>query len=161
MPMPLLTTGNLGRAVHHRGAYPVEWNAPLAARARSAREDDRLALTEAPLQHVEHHLVIYDGVCVVHPHRVGAIMEDDLRVRYPLTKVRLHGHVRLISSAYEGICGERTLKVSTPKSSNASSLFWYQFLAAGFVTSTTPSPGCHRSHLPSHVQDCKINEQGG
>ena len=124
-------------------------DAPLAAGARGAREHDRLALAEAALQHVEDHLVVDDGVRVVHPHRVRAVVEHDLRVRYPLAEVRLPRGSR--EGWAGGGCGGRTLKVSTPRSINASSLSWYHFLAAGFVTSTTPRPGCHRSHLASNI----------
>ena len=38
------------------------------------------------------------------------------------------------------------LKQSTPWSTSARSLPWYQAVASGFVKSTSPMPACQRSH---------------
>lgn len=66
---------------HHREALP-------AHRTRS-RKDDRLADAKAALQQLKDELVVHDRVRVVHPHRVRAVVEHDLRVRDALAKVRL------------------------------------------------------------------------
>lgn len=125
----------------------MRWGVPLATGTGSTGKNDRFALAKTPFKHVEDHLVVDDRVRVVHPHRIGAIVEYYLCMWYSLSEVGLcHGYAR-VNSRRARLVEKHTLNVSTPRSINASSLSWYHFLAAGFVTSTTPSPGCHKSHL--------------
>lgn len=120
----------------------------LSADSAGPSEDDSFSLTEALLQQIEDKLVVQYRIRVVDTHRVGAVMEYDVRVRNSLAKVSLN-EVSL-PSRYEMHRRKifiRALNVSTPRSTRASSLSAYHFLASGLVMSTTPRPGCHKSHL--------------
>lgn len=77
-------------------------------------------------------------------HWVRAVVEDNVHVGDALTEVGLIKRLMLCFVRRERFF---TLKVSTPRSMSVSNLVAYHFLASGLVMSTTPSPGCHKSHL--------------
>lgn len=63
----------------------------LTADGGGTREDDGLTLAEALLEEIEDDPVVHDGVGVVDAHRVGTVVEHDVRVGNTLSKVGLEG----------------------------------------------------------------------
>ena len=63
---------------------------PLSSDCARSSEDHRLPFAEALFQEIKHKLVVHDGIEVVDAHRVGPIMEHDIDVWDPLSKVGLY-----------------------------------------------------------------------
>jgi hypothetical protein len=109
---------------------------PLTTRCRRSCVHNRLAFPETLLEQIKNHFIVYDGVCVVHPHWVGSIVKNDRSMGDPFSKVRLRNGIRTCRFNSP----EHTLKQSTPRSKRADNLLQYHLRAAGLVTSTTAKP---------------------
>ncbi len=125
-------------------------SSPLATHSRRTGENDRFACAKSLSEQIEHHFVVDYRIRVVHLHWVGPIVEHDGCMRNAFAEVSLSARK---SISRQQIKPQLTLKQSTPKSRRAVSFAQYHSRAAGFVTSTMASPGCHKSHLKKSHQE--------